>query len=148
MDLAAMLADQARRRPAVRTHLPTGPVAVHASPAHLERLLTNLLDNAQRHRRNHIDAHLHASPTTVTIHIDDDGAGIAPADRDRIFDRFTRLDDARTRDHGGTGLGLAIARDIAHRHAGTLQIGDAPTGGARFTVRLPRSANPTSAAGT
>lgn len=144
VDLAALLADQARRRPAVRTHLPTGPVTVHGNPAHLERLLTNLLDNAQRHCRHHIDAHLHASPATVDLHIDDDGDGIAPADRDRIFDRFTRLDDARTRDHGGTGLGLAIARDVAHRHAGTLDVGDAPTGGARFTVRLPRSANPTS----
>jgi signal transduction histidine kinase len=140
VDLAALVAGQARRRPVVRTHLAAGPVAVHGNPAHLERLLTNLLDNAQRHCRNHVDAHLSASPATVEIHIDDDGGGVAPADRDRVFDRFTRLDDARTRDHGGTGLGLAIARDIAHRHAGTLHVGDAPTGGARFTVRLPRCA--------
>jgi signal transduction histidine kinase len=137
VDLAALLGDLTSRRPAVREHFPTGSVEVHGSSPDLDRLLTNLLDNAQRHSRNHVDVHLKASAETVDIHIDDDGDGIAPADRSRIFDRFTRLDDARTRDHGGTGLGLAIARDIAHRHAGTLQISDAPTGGARFTLQLP-----------
>jgi signal transduction histidine kinase len=142
VELASILADQARRRPAVRAHLATGRITVHGSPSHLDRLLTNLLDNAQRHCRNHVDVYLHVWPGTVVIHVDDDGDGIAPTDRDRVFDRFTRLDDARTRDHGGTGLGLAIARDIAHRHAGTLQVSDAPTGGARFTLQLPRSANP------
>lgn len=142
VDLTTTLTELARRRPAVRTHLPASPVTVHGSAPHLQRLLTNLLDNAGRHSRHHVDAHLQVSEETVTIHIDDDGNGIAPANRDRIFDRFTRLDDARTRDHGGAGLGLAIARDIAHRHTGTLQIGDAPTGGARFTLQLPQSPKP------
>lgn len=144
VDLPTTIAELARRRPAVRTHLPEGPVTVHGSAVHLQRLLTNLLDNAGRHHRNHVDAHLHTSNVTVVIHIDDDGNGIAPANRERIFDRFTRLDDARTRDRGGAGLGLAIARDIAHRHAGTLQVDDAPTGGARFTLQLPRSSRPAS----
>lgn len=138
VDLAAILTELTRRRPTVRTHFPAAPVTVQGSDIHLQRLLTNLLDNAQRHSRNHVDAHLRTSCATVIIHIDDDGNGIAPEHRDRIFDRFARLDEARTRDHGGTGLGLAIARDIAHSHAGTLQINDAPTGGARFTLQLPR----------
>lgn len=139
VDLTATLTELARRRPAVRTHLPTGRVTVHGRAPHLRRLLTNLLDNAVRHKRNHVDAHIHVSATTVVVHIDDDGNGIAPENRDRIFDRFTRLDEARTRDRGGAGLGLAIARDIARHHAGTLHAADAPTGGARFTLQLPQT---------
>ncbi len=69
-----------------------------------------------------------------TVH--NDGAPIPEADRERIFERFTRLDEARTRDTGGSGLGLAIARDIAHHHQGTLTV--TPTGqGAAFLLRLP-----------
>jgi signal transduction histidine kinase len=67
----------------------------------------------------------------------DDGEGIAEADRERIFQRFTRLDAARRRDHKGVGLGLAIASDIAGAHFGTLQVGDSAIGGARFELRLP-----------
>ncbi|GAB3460500.1 sensor histidine kinase [Actinophytocola sediminis] len=137
VDLTATLTELTRRREAVRTHVPDGPVTVHGSAPHLQRLLGNLLDNAHRHRRHHVDAHLHATTGAVVINIEDDGNGIAPANRERIFDRFTRLDEARTRDRGGAGLGLAIARDIAHRHGGTLQADAAPTGGARFTLQLP-----------
>jgi signal transduction histidine kinase len=138
LDLTAMLTELTRRRPAVRTHLPTRPVTVHGSARHLRRLLTNLLDNAVRHKRNDVDVHIDVSTTTVVVHIDDDGNGIAPEHRNRVFDRFTRLDEARTRDRGGAGLGLAIARDIAHHHRGKLHAADAPSGGARFTLRLPR----------
>ncbi|GAB2826968.1 hypothetical protein GCM10027073_64970 [Streptomyces chlorus] len=62
---------------------------------------------------------------------------MAEADRERIFERFVRLDDARSRDDGGAGLGLAIARDVAVRHGGTLTAGAAPSGGALFELRLP-----------
>ena len=62
---------------------------------------------------------------------------MSEAEQDRIFERFVRLDDARSRDDGGAGLGLAIARDVAARHGGTLTVGTAPSGGARFTLRLP-----------
>ena len=60
-----------------------------------------------------------------------------PGDRDRIFQRFTRIDEARGRTDGGAGLGLAIAREVARAHGGEVRCDDAPTGGARFTVTLP-----------
>jgi signal transduction histidine kinase len=74
------------------------------------------------------------------LSVDDDGPGVAPADRSRIFDRFTRLDDGRARDAGGSGLGLAIVREIVAAHGGTVRVEDAPSGGARFEVHLPASA--------
>jgi signal transduction histidine kinase len=72
------------------------------------------------------------------VTVTDDGPGIAPQDRERVFERFIRLDDGRRRDPGGSGLGLAIARDIAHAHHATLRIEDSPRG-ARFVLRLPLS---------
>jgi signal transduction histidine kinase len=62
------------------------------------------------------------------------------ADRERVFDRFTRLDDGRARDEGGAGLGLAVVRSIATRHGGFVWAGASPLGGARFVLSLPRSA--------
>jgi signal transduction histidine kinase len=71
------------------------------------------------------------------VEVADDGDGVPEADRERIFERFVRLDDARSRDDGGAGLGLAIARDVAVRHGGTLTVRDTPAGGALFELRLP-----------
>ncbi|MBO0882891.1 MAG: histidine kinase, partial [Mycobacterium sp.] len=68
--------------------------------------------------------------------------GIAEADRERVFDRFTRLDDARSRDAGGSGLGLAIVRELVRAHGGTVALGDAGPG-LRVTVRLPVAGIPT-----
>ena len=68
--------------------------------------------------------------------VDDDGPGIPAADRARVFERFTRLDEARDRGHGGAGLGLAIAKEIIDHHGGTVSIGTSPLGGTRLTVRL------------
>ena len=72
----------------------------------------------------------------AVVAVVDDGAGVAPADRERVFERFTRLADGRRRDAGGSGLGLAISRDIAEAHRGSLRIEDSPRG-ARFVLRLP-----------
>jgi signal transduction histidine kinase len=74
----------------------------------------------------------------VVLAVSDDGDGIGPADRERIFDRFTRLDEARDRRSGGAGLGLAIAREIAGGHRGTLAVEDSDVG-ARLVLRLPRA---------
>ena len=73
----------------------------------------------------------------VLLQIDDDGAGIPVEERDRVFERFVRLDEARARDHGGSGLGLAIVAEVAAAHGGTVVGTDAPGGGARLEVRLP-----------
>lgn len=72
------------------------------------------------------------------VRVDDDGAGVPEADRQRIFERFVRLDEARARDDGGSGLGLAIVAQIARAHGGTVRVEDSPLGGARFTIELPQ----------
>ena len=113
------------------------------NPNQLRRLVRNLLDNAVRHASERVAVSLRESGSgTITLTVGDDGPGIAPADRERVFERFVRLDAARTRHDGGTGLGLAIARDIAERHGGTITLDDtldeADAGsGARFVVILP-----------
>ncbi|WRZ89951.1 ATP-binding protein [Streptomyces sp. NBC_01007] len=115
-------------------------VTVEGNRSRLTRLLTNLLDNAQRHADQRIELTLRADQATRTavLEVCDDGPGIPEADRDRVFERFTRLDDARSRDLGGAGLGLAIARDIAGHHHGTLTAEPHPHG-ARVVTRLPLS---------
>jgi signal transduction histidine kinase len=115
-------------------------ITVEGNRGWLTRLLTNLLDNAQRHADQRIELTLYADRATHTavLEVSDDGPGIPDADRDRIFERFTRLDDARSRDLGGAGLGLAIARDIATHHHGTLTA-EPHTHGARIVARLPLS---------
>jgi signal transduction histidine kinase len=110
---------------------------VHGRRDQLARLVRNLVDNASRHARAHVDLSLQSSDGTVTLMVDDDGPGIAPDDRERVFERFTRLDDGRARDAGGLGIGLAIVKAVAEQHGGTIVIDDSPIGGARFVVHLP-----------
>ncbi|UQI46174.1 HAMP domain-containing histidine kinase [Streptomyces sp. HU2014] len=115
---------------------PDGPLDVPGDRDQLRRLLRNLLDNAARHAGTQVTVTLDSRPGWVECTVHNDGDPIPEADRERIFERFTRLDEARTRDTGGSGLGLAIARDIAHHHRGTLTA--TPTGeGASFLLRLP-----------
>jgi signal transduction histidine kinase len=149
LDLAALTHTETTQRTdriPIQLHLQPG-VIVNAVPRHLTRVLTNLLDNAQRHAQQSIHIHVSHDGHNAELTVTDDGQGIAATDHERIFQRFTRLDAARTRDQRGAGLGLAISRDIAHAHAGTLQAGTSPTGGARFTLRLPLS-RPSPPAGT
>jgi signal transduction histidine kinase len=111
------------------------PAQVTGDPGQLQRAVANLLDNAVRHARSRIVVTLDDGADGVELAVADDGPGVPPADRDRIFERFTRLDDARSTRDGGAGLGLAIARDIAERHGGTLTVDGSP--GTRFVLRLP-----------
>ncbi|MFE3790075.1 sensor histidine kinase [Streptomyces goshikiensis] len=105
----------------------------------LERLLRNLLDNAARHARTVTGIAVTSDADGLArVEIRDDGPGIPPADRERIFERFTRLDGARARGTGGSGLGLAIAREIAARHGGSLHAAANPSG-ARFIAALPQA---------
>ena len=73
----------------------------------------------------------------VVLRVDDDGPGIAVADRERVLERFVRLDEARSRQRGGAGLGLAIVRGVVETHGGRIVVGEADGGGARFDVVLP-----------
>ncbi|MFJ3799880.1 sensor histidine kinase [Streptomyces sp. NPDC090088] len=123
-----------------RLTLTCGGVAsayVYGSLGEYERLLRNLVDNAVRHAAHRIEITVRGQGAWIVLTVHDDGPGVPAEDAERIFERFVRLDDARSRDQGGTGLGLAIARDLAHRHRGTLTL--APrTLGACFELRLPR----------
>ncbi|RBM20403.1 cell wall metabolism sensor histidine kinase WalK [Streptomyces sp. PT12] len=114
-----------------------GEATVSGSAGQLSRVLANLVDNAQRHAASAVRVSLRAEGADAVLEVADDGPGVPEADRERIFQRFVRLDDARGRDEGGAGLGLAIARDVATRHGGTLTAGAAPEGGALFALRLP-----------
>lgn len=115
------------------------PGRVQGDPRLLAQLVRNLADNAARHARGRIALAIEPTAVTVTVIVDDDGAGIAPSERERVFDRFVRLDDARARDAGGSGLGLAIVREIARAEGGDVTVSDSPWGGARFRVTLPAS---------
>ncbi|WP_158578956.1 sensor histidine kinase [Spongiactinospora rosea] len=116
-------------------------VAVPGDPFQLRALVTNLLTNAERHANSAVSITVSAGEGTAVLVVTDDGGGIAPADRERVFKRFSRLDTARSRDRGGTGLGLSIARDIAAAHDGQLRVEDPVNGqGARLVLRLPLTA--------
>jgi signal transduction histidine kinase len=103
----------------------------------LGQVVRNLVDNAVRHATSRIMIGVREERDWVEMTVEDDGDGIAPAERDRIFDRFVRLDSARAREEGGAGLGLAIVRNIVELAHGTVAVDSSSCGGARFTVRLP-----------
>ncbi|MFI1170408.1 sensor histidine kinase [Streptomyces melanogenes] len=152
LDLAALVRDRApaldTAGSASRTQAPevridaAGPAAVRGNAAHLARLLTNLVDNARRHARTAVQVRVTADRQRVTVEVTDDGAGIPAEARESVFERFTRLDSARSRDDGGAGLGLAIARAIAVEHGGTLtaEEPEKARSGARLVLRLPACA--------
>ena len=104
----------------------------------LTRALTNLVDNAVRHARTGVVLDATSVGHQVEVTVTDDGHGIAAEDRERVFDRFTRLDEARDRDTGGSGLGLPITRALLQRSGGDVRLEDA-TPGVRAVVRLPAS---------
>ncbi|MFF8396868.1 sensor histidine kinase [Streptomyces sp. NPDC016172] len=135
VDLAGLAREEAEGRPGVTVD--AEPVEVAGSRGQLGRVLANLLDNAQRHARSAVTVSVRHEGDWAVVGVADDGDGVPEDDRERIFERFVRLDAARSRDDGGAGLGLAIARDVAVRHGGTLTAGRGPAGGALFELRLP-----------
>ncbi|ADG74195.1 integral membrane sensor signal transduction histidine kinase [Cellulomonas flavigena DSM 20109] len=106
----------------------------------VERVVRNLVANAVRHAASTVDVCAGTAAGRARVVVDDDGHGIAPGDRERVFARFVRLDEARERDAGGAGLGLAIAREVARELGGDVRIEDAPRGGARAVLDLPEAA--------
>ncbi|WP_162641680.1 PAS domain-containing sensor histidine kinase [Streptosporangium sp. 'caverna'] len=141
-DLAELVrAELQRRTPGrvpIRTDLAPG-VFVSGDRLLLSRLLTNLLNNAQRHAATGVTVVVRAEDDTAVLMVLDDGAGIAPDHRELIFERFARLPESRARDPKGTGLGLAISREIAHAHQGTLTVED-PGQGTCLVLRMSRLA--------
>jgi signal transduction histidine kinase len=140
VDLGALAHDVASRYASARV-----PVRVldpaertHASGLYdeLYRALANLVDNAVRHAASAVDVAVDVIGDATRLTVTDDGTGIPEADRERVFDRFTRLDDARDRDSGGTGLGLAIARELLRRNGARVSLEDADSG-VRAVVTLP-----------
>lgn len=146
-DLVLRDADRLRRTGTAVEVDPSGVGAgrVEGNDRLLARVVRNLVDNAARHAEGRVELRVRSESTEqgerVLFTVADDGAGVPPEDRERIFDRFTRLDEGRARDAGGSGLGLAIVRDVVQAHGGTVTVGAGEgTGdgtGAVFTVDLP-----------
>jgi signal transduction histidine kinase len=120
------------------------PAKVRGDMRMLERAIRNLIDNAVRHARSRVQVGVEVRDdggTTAVLSVDDDGPGIPNGDRERVFERFARLDEGRARDAGGSGLGLAVVRAVAERHRGTAVAGTGLLGGAHLEVRLPSVAD-------
>ncbi|ROQ65952.1 signal transduction histidine kinase [Streptomyces sp. 840.1] len=142
LDLGALVREEVSQRTgdriavAVSVPEPGGP-EVTGSRGQLARVIGNLLDNAERHAVGSVAVAVRGARGGAVLVVTDDGAGVPEAERERVFERFVRLDDARARDDGGAGLGLAIARDVAVRHGGRLTVAGAGECGARFELWLP-----------
>ena len=146
VDLDDLVFDEARRvRGATRLRVDTTAVSggrVEGDAAGLRRVLRNLGDNAARAAAGQLAFAVSEHDGVVRLKVDDDGPGIPEVDRERVFERFVRLDDARARDDGGSGLGLAIVSELVTAHAGTVTITPSPLGGTRVEVTLPRLPDP------
>jgi two-component system, OmpR family, sensor kinase len=112
---------------------------IRIDPDLLAQVIRNLLSNAHRHAGpgGRVALSARADEEKLIVTVDDDGPGIPPAQRERVFDRFHRSEAARDRASGGSGLGLGIARSIVERHGGRIWVDDSPLGGARVSFALP-----------
>jgi signal transduction histidine kinase len=136
-----VLAEAMRARERGRVEVDVDRVSgarIQGDPDQLTRVVRNLVGNAERHADRRVCLELRMLDGEAELMVADDGPGIPPADRERVFHRFTRLDEDRGRRRGGTGLGLAIAREVVRAHGGAIWVSDAAGGGARLVVRLPR----------
>jgi signal transduction histidine kinase len=110
---------------------------VPMSRLELEQVVGNLVDNARRHARARVEVSFEYAGPQAVLGVADDGAGVPEADRERVFDRFARLDEARARDTGGSGLGLAISRELVRRRGGDIRLGTSSYGGLLAEVVFP-----------
>ena len=131
----------------VRQVYPTVEIVIHTDGENYtvsvderltERAIINVVRNAARYAVRRVDIDLIANARQTEVIISDDGPGIAPGKRDRIFEPFTRLDTSRSRDSGGSGLGLAIVQAIMQQHSGSVVCEESKNGGARFVLSWPR----------
>ncbi|MCP2030983.1 signal transduction histidine kinase [Okibacterium sp. HSC-33S16] len=135
-----VLAESRRLRETTELRVDTsavGPARIRGDRGLIGQALRNLADNAARHATTEVRFELAERADGVLLAVTDDGTGIPEADRERIFDRFVRLDEARARDSGGSGLGLSIVREIVTAHGGSVRASAPAQGGARFEVRVP-----------
>lgn len=141
IDLDDLVLEEAERLRSISTlKIDTSGVSAAKIQGHagsLRRALRNLADNAVRHANTRVSLEVTCDGHTAVVAVVDDGSGIPEKERGRIFERFTRLEDARDRDSGGGGLGLSIVSEIMAAHAGHISVADAPGGGARFELSLP-----------
>jgi len=135
------------QRPLVRVNAAVAEVWAQAAHAEVELVLDNLLRNACRYARAQVVVSVLAARSAVRVVVDDDGPGVAPEHRERVFDRFYRIADDRARESGGSGLGLALVAELVRRRGGRVAVGESPEGGARFQVAW-RAADGTSASTT
>jgi len=136
-DLALAEAHRVRRDGLAVDVSGVGAGRVTGDAVALSQVVRNLVDNAARHAVGRLAVTVTAADEQVVLTVEDDGAGVPVAGRERVFERFVRLDEARARDDGGSGLGLAIVREISRAHGGEATVEDSVLGGARFVVRLP-----------
>ena len=115
------------------------PRSLTGDPAKLHDVLRNLVENAANYapERTTISLSAHRDGDHVALVVEDEGPGIPEADRQRVFERFYRVDKARSRETGGTGLGLSIVKHLVGLHGGDVRVENRADGGARFTVRIP-----------
>ena len=141
LDVASVGARLAKARGVIVRVGDTAPAGVLGDAGGLRRALLNLVENGVKYTPagGRVQVALAVDDGGAVLTVDDTGPGIDPADAERIFEPFVRLDAARARETGGSGLGLAIARSIVIAHRGTLTVERAPGGGARFVLRLPRA---------
>lgn len=138
-ELAQAEVDRARRDTHCVIHTDIRPVRLQADPVAMSRMIRNLVENAVRHAVSCAAIEVGGQDGTATLTVSDDGPGIAPADRGRVFERFVRLDTDRARSGGGAGLGLAIVAEVVAAHGGVVTIDDPPRGGTKMIVTLPVS---------
>lgn len=116
--------------------LPAGPVPVRMDEKALRRICANVIENALRYGARAF-IRLARTPQAQLLIVEDEGPGIEPDERGRVFEPFYRIESSRNRESGGTGLGLTIVKRIAERHGGSVELGDGAKGGLRVTVSLP-----------
>ncbi len=137
--LAVLAPEMERKQVTVVNELPGDLPAVYADDDRLTEILLNLFDNALRHTPagGRIEVRGRVEGRLAQVTIADTGPGIAPADRQKVFERFYRVDPSRNSATGGSGLGLAIVRALVEAHGGTIAVADRAGGGAQFTFTLP-----------
>jgi signal transduction histidine kinase len=139
VDLEDVLDAEIRRLRTVSDHQVSAelrPARVRGDERRLTQVFRNLLDNAARHAESTIMIRMEQRPGEVVVSVDNDGETISSQDRERVFERFARLDASRSSDGGGSGLGLAISREIMIAHGGTV-VATESDGVCRFLVALP-----------